>query len=166
MSWLLASPGHQKPWFWQRRIIMRKHNFNLATPLNVLVSTHRCCLYFQYSVVRHWDSRPEGERSKHLFFIFFEWKNDLIEQSYLIYTTTPWSIGAGLCGVFLTLHRGYQLAQTSYKRMQKDKRRRTIRKQTIRELKRQKSEAHSSCHEAEVWSLWETSLYGARSICP
>lgn len=52
---------------------------------------------------------------------------------------TPWSIGAGLCGVFLTLHRGYQLAQVGYKRVQKDKARRSIRKRTIRELQSQQS---------------------------
>ena len=99
-------------------------------------------LYFsmmQYSVVKSHDRRPESEKKRHLFFIFFEWKNDIIEQSYLIYTTTPWSIGAGLCGVFLTLHRGYQLAQTSYKRVQKDNERRRYHKRTVRELRKQKS---------------------------
>ena len=97
---------------------------------------------FQYSVVKFWDRRPEHMRGRHLFFIFFEWKNNIIEQSYLIHTTTPWSIGAGLCGVFLTLHRFFQLAQTSYKRVQKDKQR-SIRKRTLREL-RQKSIEHNS----------------------
>lgn len=93
----------------------------------------------QYSVVKFWDRRQSTERKKHLFFIFFEWKNNIIEQSYLVYTTTPWSIGAGLCGVFLTIHRGYQLAQIGYKRARKDKERRSIRKRTIRELKKAKS---------------------------
>ena len=96
-------------------------------------------LPLQYSVVKFHDRRPDDQKHRHLFFIFFEWKNDIIEQSYLIYTTTPWSIGAGLCGVFLTLHRGYQLAQTSYKRVQKDKERRSYRKRTLRELRKQKS---------------------------
>ncbi len=96
--------------------------------------------YFQYSVVRFVDRRPENETKNHLFFIFFEWKNDIIEESHLLYTTTAWSIGAGLCGVFLTLHRVYQLAQTSYKRVQKDKMRRSMRKRTLRELQRQRSQ--------------------------
>ena len=86
------------------------------------------------------DRRPENERHRHLFFIFFEWKNDIIEQSRLLYSTTPWSIGAGLCGVFLTLHRVYQLAQTSYKRMRKDQQRRSIRKRTLRELRQRSME--------------------------
>ena len=60
---------------------------------------------FQYSVVKFWDKRMEPIPKKHLFFIFFEWKNNVIEESHLVYTTTPWSIGAGLCGVFLMLHR-------------------------------------------------------------
>ncbi|ELU13614.1 hypothetical protein CAPTEDRAFT_34671, partial [Capitella teleta] len=90
----------------------------------------------EYSVVRFYDRRPpDVSNTTHLFFIFFEWKNDIIERSYLIYTTTPWSIGAGLCGVFLTLHRGFQIAQTSYRRVQKDKQRRSIRKRTLRELR-------------------------------
>ena len=62
-------------------------------------------LIFQYSVVKFWDKRNESIPKKHLFFIFFEWKNNVIEESHLVYTTTPWSIGAGLCGVFLMLHR-------------------------------------------------------------
>jgi hypothetical protein len=95
-------------------------------------------------VVKFIDRRPVDEQGRHLFFIFFEWKNDIIEQSRLLYTTTPWSIGAGLCGVFLTLHRVYQLAQTSYKRMQKDKRRRSIRKRTLRELRQRSMEAGST----------------------
>ncbi len=99
----------------------------------------KCFFYLQYSVVKFWDRRDEEFQNKHLFFIFFEWKNNIIEQSYLIYTTTPWSIGAGLCGVFLTLHRGFVLAKTSYKRVQKEKERKKIRRQTIRDLKKQKS---------------------------
>ena len=94
---------------------------------------------FQYSVVRFHDRREEEEKKRHLFFIFFEWKNDIIEQSYLVYTTTPWSMGAGLCGVFLTLHKGYQLSQTSYKRIQKDKERRSTRRRTIRELRHRRA---------------------------
>lgn len=94
--------------------------------------------------MRFYDRRPpDVSNTTHLFFIFFEWKNDIIERSYLIYTTTPWSIGAGLCGVFLTLHRGFQIAQTSYRRVQKDKQRRSIRKRTLREL-RQLSQSQNS----------------------
>ena len=37
------------------------------------------------------------------------------------------------------IYRGYQLAQTSYKKMQKEKQRREIRKRTLRELRQQKS---------------------------
>ena len=55
--------------------------------------------------MKFWDRRAEAARKKHLFFIFFEWKNAVIEQSNTIHTTTPWSLGAGLCGVFLMLHR-------------------------------------------------------------
>ncbi|XP_074645017.1 proton-activated chloride channel-like [Tubulanus polymorphus] len=89
----------------------------------------------EYSVVRHWERRNKSQRHKHLFFIFYEWKNDFIEESFLVYTTTPWNIGAALCGVFLTLHKGYQLAQTSYKRMKKDKQRR----RTIRQRRQERS---------------------------
>ena len=109
----------------------------MQTGADHIVEVYTFCR--QYSVVKFHDRRPEDEKKRHLFFIFFEWKNDIIEQSYLIYTTTPWSIGAGLCGVFLTLHRGYQLAQTSYRRVQKDKERRSYRKRTLRELRKQKS---------------------------
>ena len=116
-------------------------------------------VHFQYSVVKFHDRRPKDEQDAKLFFIFFEWKNDIIEKSYLVYTTTPWSIGAGLCGVFLTLHRGYQLAQTSYKRVQKDKARRSIRKRTIREMRkqmssRQASRTDSDVEPAAVWISW------------
>ncbi|CAH1783881.1 unnamed protein product [Owenia fusiformis] len=92
----------------------------------------------EYSVVRFIDRRPEDDKKRHLFFIFFEWKNDLIEESYMMYTQTPWSVGAGLCAVLLTLHRGIQIAQLSFKRVQKDKRRRTIRRRTIQEVKEAK----------------------------
>lgn len=57
----------------------------------------------------------------HLFFIFFEWKNNIVEQSFLLYTTNPWSIGAGLCGVFLTLHKAYSLLRASVKKVKKEK---------------------------------------------
>ena len=93
----------------------------------------------QYSVVKFHDDRNATEHGKKLFFIFFEWKNSIIEESHLLHTTTPWSVLAGLCGVFLTLHRGYQLAHTTFHRVQKDKRRRTIRKQRIEEYKRSRS---------------------------
>lgn len=107
-----------------------------------------CCVHvtfpLQYSVVKFWDRRNATQQEKHLFFIFFEWKNNIIEQSVLLYTTTPWSIGAGLCGVFLTIHRGFQLAQVAYRKFQKEKRRRTTRKQTLRELKQKQLEAEAA----------------------
>ena len=80
---------------------------------------------FQYSVVKHWDIRPQEEKNRtHLFFIFFEWKNNLVEQSELLYTTSAWSIGAGLCAVFLTLHKAYTLLKASVKRAKREKRKR------------------------------------------
>ena len=94
---------------------------------------------FQYSVVKFHDRREASERDNHLFFIFFEWKNDIIEQSYLIYSTTPWSVGAGLCGMFLMLHKGYQLSHTSYTRLQKDKERRMQRRRTLRERRQSRA---------------------------
>ena len=88
----------------------------------------------QYSVVQLVDRRPVEQQTNRLFFIFFEWKNNIVEESRELYTTTPWSMGAGLCGVFLTLHKAYQLAQESYKRVQKDKARRSMRRQTLRRM--------------------------------
>ncbi|KAK2173466.1 hypothetical protein NP493_874g01006 [Ridgeia piscesae] len=108
-----------------------------AVPLRTVCTT-------SYSVVKFWDRRSAKQQKKHLFFIFFEWKNNIIEQSVLLYTTTPWSIGAGLCGVFLTIHRGFQLAQVAYRKFKKEKRRRTIRKQTLRELKQKQLEAEAA----------------------
>ena len=90
----------------------------------------------QYSVVKHHDRRNELDQHKKLFFIFFEWKNAVTEQAHIVYTTTTWSVIAGLCGVFLMLHRGYQFAHTTFKRVQKDKKRRTMRKQRIEEYRR------------------------------
>ena len=101
----------------------------------------------QYSVVEFHDRRPDNDTTRHLFFIFFEWKNDIVEESHLLYTTSPWSIGAGLCGVFLMLERGYQLAQISYKRVHKDKVKRALRQRTLRELKQQQS-LSTSTHQA------------------
>lgn len=67
-----------------------------------------------------------------MFFIFFEWKNNIVEQSFILYTTSPWSIGAGLCGVFLTLHKAYTLIRASVTKVKKQKKklkaRRSIRK--------------------------------------
>ncbi|XP_064632728.1 proton-activated chloride channel-like isoform X2 [Lineus longissimus] len=103
----------------------------------------------EYSVVKHHDRRPESELKKHLFFIFFEWKDNIYEESYLLTTTTPWSIGAGLCGVLLTLHKGYQLAQVSFKRMKKDKQRRKTLKRTAMLIKQQSQQSQQSEMEAE-----------------
>lgn len=111
--------------------VIRFYNYRFYAPIFIY--------FLQYSVVKFWDRRPANETDKHLFFIFFEWKNNIIERSVLVYTTTPWSMGAGLCGVFLMLHRGYQLAQTTYKKAQKEKQRRSMRRQTIRELRRQRT---------------------------
>ncbi|KAI0220511.1 hypothetical protein LSAT2_028005, partial [Lamellibrachia satsuma] len=107
----------------------------IMSEAHLMDQTNRTEFRVEYSVVKFWDRRNATQQEKHLFFIFFEWKNNIIEQSVLLYTTTPWSIGAGLCGVFLTIHRGFQLAQVAYRKFQKEKRRRTTRKQTLRELK-------------------------------
>ena len=115
------------------------NNYELENAHRQIYQMVSAPLFLQYSVVKYHDTRNATERKKHLFFIFFEWKNGIIEQSNLVYTTTPWNMGAGLCGVFLAIHRGYQLARSSYNHFQKDKRRRTLRKQTLRELRSQKS---------------------------
>ena len=133
----------------------------LRSVISLLIIHALICLpgffAFQYSVVEFHDRRSASEKdTKHLFFIFFEWKNDIIEQSYLIYSTTPWSVGAGLCGVFLMLHKGYQLSHTSYMRMQKDKERRLQRKRTLKE---RRQTLHSLNRQHTVDKLWNIRFF-------
>ena len=97
------------------------------------------------------DRRPFHERNRtHLFFIFFEWKDDLIEETYFLYATTAWHVGACLCAVFLTLHKAYSLLHTSVKKAKRNRRKRKYSSLNNKSSKTEAEEHSCECACAEA----------------
>uniref|UniRef100_A0A1I8GFN0 Proton-activated chloride channel n=1 Tax=Macrostomum lignano TaxID=282301 RepID=A0A1I8GFN0_9PLAT len=69
--------------------------------------------------------RPTADtRLKKQFFLFFEWKSGILAESHVVRTQSVWSVGASLCGVLLTLHKGYSLAAGNVRRLKRTRDRR------------------------------------------
>ncbi len=86
----------------------------------------------QASVVKYFGSNESFGGQP--FFIFFEWKNNIIDQSFHLYTMTPWNLVAAMCGLLLALHKASMtalLCRSRLKKVKKEvKRRKTIRRMT------------------------------------
>uniref|UniRef100_A0A1I8HTS3 Proton-activated chloride channel n=2 Tax=Macrostomum lignano TaxID=282301 RepID=A0A1I8HTS3_9PLAT len=89
-------------------------------------------LDLEYSLVWHWDRHQSDASSRKQFFLFFEWKSGIVAESYIMRTQSVWSFGAALCGVLLTLHKGYSLAAGNIRELRRTRARRT----RSRQLKR------------------------------
>lgn len=75
------------------------------------------------SVVSYNDRRQPSERSNHLFFVAFEWKDPFIQEVQDIVTGNPWNMIAMLCGIFLALFKAADFAKFSIKWMIKIRKR-------------------------------------------